>query len=140
MDSPSQETRLAFPAYLLFATGGLGPLPAEQVDHARDILAPEPALSVEYGEYLVNIGTCKDCHGDDLRGGQSSPDDPPAPDITMSGELTDWRESDFFTLMREGKKPYDAQIDPSMPWKNYRDMSDEELGAIWLYLQSLPIE
>jgi len=25
-----------------------------------------------------------------------------------------------------------------MPWKYYGQMSDEELKAIWLYLQSLP--
>ncbi len=73
-----------------------------------------------------------------MKGGQTSPNDSPAPDITLGGELASWSEADFFTLMREGKKPYDAQIDPTMPWENYREMSDEELRAIWSYLQSMP--
>ena len=138
VDSSSLETRMTFPAYLLFAAGGLGQLPAEQVDHFAGHPAPELAVSSQYGEYLANISTCKDCHGEDLQGGQTSPDEPPAPDITLGGELASWGEADFFTLMREGKKPYDAQIDPSMPWENYREMSDEELRAIWLYIQSMP--
>lgn len=140
VDSVSPESRMALPAYILFAAGGLGQLAAEQVDHTSDHPAPEPGLSVQYGEYLANVAMCKDCHGQDLRGGQTSPEDPPAPDITISGDLSAWLESDFLTLMRYGKKPYDKQIDPAMPWQNYQDMTDEELAAIWLYLQSLPAE
>jgi hypothetical protein len=52
--------------------------------------------------------------------------------------LASWSEADFFTLMREGKYPYDEQIDPTMLWENYREMSDEELRAIWSYIQSMP--
>lgn len=29
-------------------------------------------------------------------------------------------------------------INEEMPWKYFGQMSDEELGAVWLYLQSLP--
>jgi cytochrome c553 len=138
VDNPSRDSRMAFPAYLLFAAGGLSQLPAEQVEHTAGHPNAKAEVSSEYGEYLTNIGTCKVCHGQDLQGGQAAPEDPPAPDISLNGELASWSEADFFTLMREGKKPYDAQIDPSMPWQNYRQMSDDELRAIWMYIQSMP--
>jgi hypothetical protein len=35
--------------------------------------------------------------------------------------------------------PYGRQLDEEMPWKYFGQMSDEELRAMWLYLQSLPM-
>ncbi len=41
--------------------------------------------------------------------------------------------------MRTGMTPYGRQLDPEfMPWKEYNNLSDEELSAILVYLQSLP--
>jgi len=40
--------------------------------------------------------------------------------------------------MREGERPDGAPIDEFMPWRILRRMSDEELGALWAYLQSVP--
>jgi len=41
--------------------------------------------------------------------------------------------------MRTGVTPTGKQLDSElMPWKSMGQMSDDELKAIWLYLQTLP--
>ena len=40
--------------------------------------------------------------------------------------------------MREGVKPGGAPINEFMPWKIFRNMTDNELTALWLYLKSVP--
>jgi hypothetical protein len=41
--------------------------------------------------------------------------------------------------MRTGKTPSGYQLNPElMPWKEYAGLTDDELQATWLYLQSLP--
>jgi hypothetical protein len=43
------------------------------------------------------------------------------------------------TAICEGLAPSGHQLNPKlMPWKMYRNLTDEELQATWLYLQSLP--
>jgi hypothetical protein len=60
------------------------------------------------------------------------------PNITPGGEPGFWTEEQFMAAIREGQAP-GHPLDPKlMPWKIYRNLSDEELQAIWLYLQSLP--
>jgi hypothetical protein len=41
--------------------------------------------------------------------------------------------------MRTGVNPYNYHLDPEyMPWKSFGKFEDEELQAIWMYLQSIP--
>jgi hypothetical protein len=40
--------------------------------------------------------------------------------------------------MRYGRRPNGVNIDPFMPWQTFKQMSDVELEALWLYLQTLP--
>jgi hypothetical protein len=40
--------------------------------------------------------------------------------------------------MRNGQTPSGRQLSEEMPWQYYGQMSDEELSALWMYLQSLP--
>ncbi|MGZ9235832.1 MAG: c-type cytochrome, partial [Anaerolineales bacterium] len=50
-----------------------------------------------------------------------------------------WEEEDFVNAMRTGLTPGGHQLDPEfMPWPSYSKFYDEELKAMWLYLQSLP--
>lgn len=40
--------------------------------------------------------------------------------------------------LRTGVTPYGKALDPEfMPWDVYANMTDEELKALWMYLQSL---
>jgi len=128
-------------AKILLAAGVLGKLPAESVSHDVHVTAPAPGATAEYGEYLVNTNDCRVCHGPNLNGGPFP--DPTikkiSPNLTPGGELGFWTEEQFVTTLRTGKTPGGHELDPNlMPWKYYRLFNDDELKAIWLYLQSLP--
>ncbi|MET0638132.1 MAG: diheme cytochrome c-553 [Chitinophagaceae bacterium] len=50
-----------------------------------------------------------------------------------------WSELNFATAMRKGKfKGLEGArtLVPPMPWQNYRDMSDEDIRAIYLFLKN----
>lgn len=126
---------------IIFAAGMFGKLPVEEVSHQDNISAPEAAVSVEYGAYLVDIGDCRACHGQELAGG-SYPDPAvtaPVPNLTPGGELGAWTEAQFVTTMRTGVTPFGYQINRKlMPVEEVGALTDDELKAIWLYLTSLP--
>lgn len=58
--------------------------------------------------------------------------------------IGNWTEAQFFTAIRKGK--YKGQetgrpLLPPMPWVNYKNMSDEDLRAVFYYLQTTkPVE
>ena len=49
-----------------------------------------------------------------------------------------WSEEDFIATMRTGVTPNGHQLKDVMPWKDFGQMTDDELKAVWMYLQSLP--
>lgn len=60
------------------------------------------------------------------------------PDDTGIGT---WTIEQFSKALREGKfKGMDngRMLLPPMPWPNFRSLSDDDLAAIWAYLQSIP--
>ncbi len=92
---------------------------------------------------MVNTNDCRVCHGPKLNGGKYP--DPTiqkiSPNLTPGGDLSAWTEEQFITTLRTGVTPHGHNLDNEfMPWKNYSKFSDDELKAIWLYLQSLPAE
>jgi hypothetical protein len=53
--------------------------------------------------------------------------------------LGSWTEQMFVDAIRTGKhQGTGRQILPPMPWNWYRDMTDDDLKAVFAYLQSLP--
>lgn len=104
-------------------------------------IAPPPGTA-EYGGYLVALGACSDCHGPELAGGPipfADPGTPDAANLTPAGDLANWSEADFIAAMRTGITPERQNLNPvAMPWPDYGRMTDEDLAAIFLYLQSLP--
>ena len=128
-------------AKILLATGKLGKLPVEAVSHNIHVTAPERAVSVEYGSYLVDTNDCRICHGPQLNGGPFP--DPTitliSPNLTTGGEPGFWTEDQFINTIRTGTAPSGHQLNPRhMPWDVYKLMTDDELKAIYMYLQSLP--
>ena len=117
-------------------------LPAELIPHnAPRPVAPEPGITPEYGEYLSY--SCQVCHGPTLSGGEIPgfpPEWPSAPNLTSGkgSRLPSWGEEGFIEIIRTGEK-HGRSINPDyMPWKSYRHMTDDELRAVYVYLQSLP--
>jgi mono/diheme cytochrome c family protein len=101
---------------------------------------PTTGVTPEYGDYLVKVSGCQDCHGTTLSGGKGAdPSAINAPNLTPGGELIAWSEADFIKAIRTGVALSGHPLDPAqMPWEHYKNFSDDELKAMWVYLQSLP--
>ncbi len=113
--------------------------PAAYIDHDQPFPAmPAVGANMAYGQYLSRL--CQSCHGPDLAGGQPpDPESLPAPNLTPGGELAGWTEADFMAAMRTGLTPGGRLLDPAyMPWNSVGKLDDEELRALWMYLESLP--
>jgi len=115
-------------------------LPATTIDHnAPPLMAPVRGITVEYGDYRAT--TCKSCHGSNMAGAPADPQagSPAIPNLTPGGELVIWTEADFLTALTTGVTLNGHQLDPlQMPWPAIGTADQEDLQAIWLYLQSLP--
>jgi mono/diheme cytochrome c family protein len=119
----------------------------------------KPDTTAAYGSYLANyVANCKGCHTNrDLKTGAftgkffaggfhlESVTDPDhfecvSPNITpdaKTGIMVKWSQADFLKRFRLGKViPHSA-----MPWGPYKNMSDDELKALYNYLQTItPVE
>lgn len=126
---------------VLTAAGAFGKIiPAELIDHeAVRQPAPPAEVTAEYGAYVVAVGGCRTCHGEDLTGGKDpDPNAPPAPNLSPTGDLGSWDEAGFVNSIRNGVTPSGKPLSAYMPWADFRNMSDLQLKAIWAYLASLP--
>ena len=131
-------------AFLLKPTG-----PTEEVP-----VHVEPGATVEYGKYLANsVANCKGCHtnrdmmtgayiGPEFAGGLKmeaadhsgnffvtrnlTPD-------SKTGHITNWTEQQFVDRFRKGK----LMAGSPMPWEPFGKMSDDDLKAIYRYLNTL---
>ena len=48
-----------------------------------------------------------------------------------------YNEASFIKTIRTGKKPEGEMLLPPMPWPNFARMTDEDLRAVYAYLQTL---
>jgi mono/diheme cytochrome c family protein len=123
----------------LLAAGKLNILVAPKTPNYEALASPPAAGTVEYGRYLADVSGCHGCHGYGLSGGRVAgpPGLPPAANLTPTG-IGQWSEADFTRAMRAGKRPDGKALDEFMPWRVFRNMSDDDLHALWLYLRTVP--
>ena len=112
---------------------------AARIDHdAPRPAAPKPGPTGDYGEYLSH--SCVGCHGQNLAGGPISgapPSWPAADNLTPHPDgLGTWSRADFVRAMRTQTRPDGSTIDSVMP-ADMGKMTDEELTALWKYLQTV---
>lgn len=119
----------------------LGKIPlfsAEKIDHdnLRQVVV-QKGVTKAYGAYLSVA--CTGCHGTSLKGGSNPvPGGVPVADITSSGRLGKWTRAQFIAALRTGKTPEGKQLQvKDMPWTITAEYTDEELGALFLYLKSV---
>lgn len=139
VDREYLETKPSVLGRTLFTLGFFGKMSSEIIDH--DASRPEPppvGITTDYGDYLTTVAACHVCHGENLAGGRGTRLEPWAHNLTSGGELSGWTRDDFFTLMRDGTSPSGREMHFIMPWEWYGQMTDNELEAIWVYLQFLP--
>ncbi len=149
------DAEFDFPMNLIVRTIPIDPTPVE---------LPAAEDTVKYGEYLVKISACADCHtqrvkgeplpGMRLAGGFEF--NLPGGDIVRSGNLTPshetgiglWTEEVFlgkFKLYRDSlarNKPVNPhELNTIMPWTMYAGMTDGDLKSIFRYLKTVdPVE
>jgi mono/diheme cytochrome c family protein len=123
----------------LLVAGQFPIISAEQIDHnAAPPAAPGAGRTAEYGGHLTKVALCIDCHTPNLSGGVFEEGAPPAANLTPGGNVAGWLEADFTKTIRTGITPDGRQLNEAMPWQDYSGMTDDELGAIYRYLQTLP--
>lgn len=138
VDNELGQRAIAFPGTIFLGVLGYGALPFNLIDHDRiHAAAPPEGATTTYGQYLVYVAGCGDCHGSNYAGAQTA-DVPQGVNITPGGNLGQWTEEQFIQTIRTGERPDGHRLDPEqMPWQTYAKMSDTELAAIYAYLSSL---
>jgi mono/diheme cytochrome c family protein len=143
VDTELPEQTIGPIARLVDLMGGFPLFPAHDVDHGGRPSDIPPGRSPEMGAYLTR--GCTGCHGANLSGGPipGAPVDqtgiPPNLTFHASG-LAGWTEADLRAALREGRTPSGATLSPAfMPWQTtFRFLTDEEIGAVYDYLQTVP--
>jgi mono/diheme cytochrome c family protein len=129
---------------ILVGAGALGKIiEAENINYsATRPPAPIEGVTAAYGEYLIEVNGCRMCHGGDLAGVKNPPNPaaPPVPGLVAGSEVAFWSEAQFITTIRTGVTPSGRPLTEFMPWKEFRIMTDDQVKAIWLYLNSLSLE
>jgi mono/diheme cytochrome c family protein len=99
------------------------------------VVAPPEGPTAEYGDYLVTIFACGECHGDDFQGGFiPGPGGPPVPSLQA---VPEWSEEQFITFFRTGVRPDGEPVGPDMPWQELGDFAtDDDLRAVKAYLNN----
>lgn len=114
---------------------------AGRIDHdgPRPVV-PAPSSEPEYGRFLAI--SCSGCHGESFTGGPipgAPPSLPPASNLTRHGDgLETWSRGDFAAALRSGVRPDGTALDPFMPVKVTKHLTDSEIDALWAYFGSLP--
>jgi mono/diheme cytochrome c family protein len=116
---------------------------AETIDHARKPPAPIPeAVTPEHGRYVANM--CTGCHGDGFSGGKipgTPPDWPSAANLTpgSGSAMPVYDNADKFgTMLRTGKRPDGSPVSPVMPFETLRNLNATDVGALYVFLRTLP--
>ena len=141
VDGKPAVLQLPAPVRVMYAFGAIKDA-AEKIDHTLPPQTPvAESISVEHGRYVANM--CIGCHGEKLVGGKipgGPPDWPAAADLTPGDGTAMARYPDaksFAAMFRSGKRP-DGTAVAVMPFESLRAMNDTDLGALHLYLKSLP--
>ena len=142
VDRTTPSVKLGPIGTMLVGTGKVTLYKADVTDRTiQSVPAPDPADTVAVGRYLVAAGGCEGCHGATLAGGpiaDSPPGTVPAANLTRGGIAGTYTEAQFVEELRTGKRPGGAPLNDFMPWRYVGQMTDAELHAVWVYLQSLP--
>jgi len=139
------RTKLGFPLNLIVRT-----MPKPSTIHGSPIN--------DRGKYLTTIASCSECHtpkddhhkdlpGMTFAGGQEFPNDVHSANITPDPEtgIGKWTKADFINTFKRFDSPAARNIlitegtpNSPMPWTMFAGMTEEDLGAIYDYLRTIP--
>jgi mono/diheme cytochrome c family protein len=122
--------------------------------HGSPISSSQSAVA--RGKYLVNLGSCTDCHTPGhffgkpdmtkFLGGSDVGFAIPGVGVFVGPNLTpdkqtglgNWTEEQIVAAITTGKTPEGRTLAPVMPWHAYADLTKADAQAIAVYLKSLP--
>lgn len=127
-------------------------LPAGYGPPVRQVRAADPADPVRYGQYLVQIAHCMECHTPEDAKGRLDPSRLGAGGGVFTGEwgtsvsrnltphetgLRDWTDAQIAHSIRTGTDREGKPYKPPMGYAFYRNISDSDIAAIIAYLRTL---
>jgi mono/diheme cytochrome c family protein len=142
--NPLPQTKLSFPFNLL--------VKGEPAPVYAPVAQPDANNPVERGAYLARVANCATCHspldgkghtvagmefagGSKLRNAQGR--ELVTPNLTPDPSgISYYDEEMFVKAMRTGQVGA-RRLDPEMPWGYFRNMTDEDLRAIFAYLRTV---
>lgn len=139
---PLPQTKINFPVNYLIR-GVPEPVPAA-------VSSPSPTDQLKYGEYLVTIGGCNQCHTPQVHG-QEVPGMRLAGGNVMNGPWGNvatanitpdasgigyYDEALFLQAMRTGYVRA-RELKSIMPYEEYKNLTDDDLKAIYAYIRTL---
>lgn len=130
------------------------PLPPSYGAPIVSVTAPKPGVSVEYGAYLAGpVAHCVECHSpmgetgpmwDTHLGAGGLEFHGPwgvsvSPNLTTHEDgLAGYTDEELKAMITLGMRPDGSQMLPPMGYGYYATMTEDDLGAIILYLRQLP--
>lgn len=87
-------------------------------------------IPTKYGIAKIKVNACKNCHGDNAKGGKPLP----GPDIRGSKLQPDFDQVKFARAVTTGVDDAGKQLHKQMPRFS---ATPEDTAALWLYLNSL---
>lgn len=140
--NPLPKTEIIFPVKYLIRSA---PEPVTE-----PVAAPDLSDSVKRGAFLVRMASCADCHtasekgrvkaGLEFAGGLlfTTPEATVmAANITPDASGISYYDEDLFVQAIRTGKVKARSLNPAMPWSFYRNMTDEDLKAIFAYIRTL---
>jgi mono/diheme cytochrome c family protein len=128
------------------------PLPPNYGPPVGHVKAPPSSSKLRYGEYLVRIGHCMDCHtprapdgrlveGKWGSGGQVIAG-PWGKSVTRNltpheSGLKGWSDAEIARAIREGVRRDGTKLNPPMAFSFYKHINDADMAAIIAYLRTL---
>ncbi|MGP9752119.1 cytochrome c [Psychrobacter sp. AOP22-C2-15] len=106
-------------------------------------VSPTNSDLVNRGAYIARAADCMACHGEDYTG-SNTPIATPMGDIYSTNitpskryGIGNYTEADLKNALQKGRAP-NHMLYPAMPYPSYNGMTDEDISALFAYLQTVP--
>ena len=106
-------------------------------------ISPANSVLVNRGAYIARAADCMACHGEDYTGGtaiETPMGEIYSTNITPSKRygIGNHTEKDLKNALQKGRAP-SHMLYPAMPYPSYSGMKEEDISALFAYLQTVPV-
>lgn len=106
-------------------------------------ISPANSALVNRGAYIARAADCMACHGEDYTGGtaiETPMGEIYSTNITPSKRygIGNYTEKDLKNALQKGRTP-SHMLYPAMPYPSYSGMTEEDISALFAYLQTVPV-